>query len=60
MNIKDKRCVLCGAWFSPNGLNAKYCSDCAANERRRYHKEWMRDFRERKRAETDAAAHDRA
>jgi len=28
------QCTVCGAYFFPNGTNAKYCSDCRAVVRR--------------------------
>ena len=28
------QCTVCGAYFLPNGANAKYCSDCRAVVRR--------------------------
>ena len=40
-----KKCVLCGGWYIPNSNRAKYCPDCAEQERRRKTRERVRRHR---------------
>ena len=40
-----KRCVLCGGWYVPKSNRAKYCTNCAEQERRRKTRERVRRYR---------------
>ena len=40
-----KKCVLCGGWYIPKSNRAKYCPDCAEQERRRKTRERVRRHR---------------
>lgn len=40
-----KKCVLCGGWYVPKSNRAKYCPDCAEQERRRKTRERVRRHR---------------
>lgn len=40
-----KKCVLCGSGFLPKSNRAKYCPDCAEQERRRKTRERVRRHR---------------
>ena len=40
-----KKCVLCGGWYIPKSNRAKYCPDCAEQERQRKTRERVRRHR---------------
>ena len=40
-----KKCVLCGGWYIPKSNRAKYCPDCAEQERRRKTRDRVRRHR---------------
>ena len=40
-----KKCVICGGWCVPKSNRAKYCPDCAEQERRRKTRERVRRHR---------------
>ena len=40
-----KKCVLCGVWYIPKSNRAKYCPNCAEQERRRKTRERVRRYR---------------
>lgn len=40
-----KKCVVCGGWYVPKSNRAKYCPDCAEQERRRKTRERVRRHR---------------
>ena len=40
-----QKCVLCGGWYIPKSNRAKYCPDCAEQERQRKTRERVRRHR---------------
>lgn len=43
METKEKECEICGAWFSPNRSNQKYCPECGKDSPRAWRtlNKWM-------------------
>jgi predicted Zn-ribbon and HTH transcriptional regulator len=48
--LVTKPCECCGTGFTPKSHNARFCSDCSTEAKKRASKEWRKAYYQKKKA----------